>query len=170
LTLPGCQYLSFVSANFLILLLIPQVVDQEQDCDRFAFQVSFGQNASSNRILNRFMTGERSTELSIVAVGAHMDDCWLGMGGVALKAARAGHRVNMVHAVSQYGAWPVVAGREAEIKPAVKKLADDAGIRLIPLGHDYMRLQNSPELVGELAGVLDEPKPDRLTPFESGEF
>ncbi len=103
-----------------------------------------------------------SRKLSIVAVGAHMDDCWLGMGGVALKAVRAGHRVTMVQAVSQYGAWPVVAGREAEIKPPVQQLADDAGIGLILLGHDYLRLQNNPALVDELAGVLDELKPDIL--------
>ncbi len=108
------------------------------------------------------MTREEKTELSIVAVGAHMDDCWLGMGGVALKFARSGHRVTMVQAVSQYGAWPVVAGREAEIKPAVQKLADDAGIQLITLGHDYLQLQNTPELVGELADVLDELRPDIL--------
>ena len=98
--------------------------------------------------------------LSIVAVGAHMDDCWLGMGGLALKAVRAGHRVTMIQAVSRYGAWPVVRGREAEIKPAVQELADAAGIRLITLGHDYLQLENNPELVGELAGVLDALKPD----------
>ena len=108
------------------------------------------------------MTSRRSGELSIVAVGAHMDDCWMGMGGVALKALRAGHRVTMVQAVSQYGAWPVVTGREAEIKPEVQRMAEDAGVRLVLLGHDYLRLQNSPALAAELAGVLDELKPDIL--------
>ena len=105
------------------------------------------------------MSGE---SLSIVAVGAHLDDCWLGVGGVALKAARRGHRVTMVQAVSTYGAWPVVAGREAEIRPALQRLAEENNVTLIPLGHDYLRLVNGPELVGQIAGVLAQVRPDIL--------
>ena len=101
-----------------------------------------------------------SEKLSIVAVGAHMDDCWLGMGGTALKAVRAGHRVTMVQAVSKYGSWPVVSGREQEIKPALQGMAAEMGIRLITLGHDYMRLKNEPALVGELAKLFHDLKPD----------
>jgi LmbE family N-acetylglucosaminyl deacetylase len=100
--------------------------------------------------------------LSIVAVGAHLDDCWLGMGGVALKAARHGHRVTMIQAVSVYGAWPVVGGREAEIKPVLQRLADDHGVALITLGHDYMRLVHGPDLIGQIARVLAEVRPDIL--------
>jgi len=100
--------------------------------------------------------------LSIVAVGAHLDDCYLGMGGAALKAARAGHRVTLVQAVSQYGAWPVVTGREAEIKPLLQGLADRAGVELVNLGHDYERLENGVALITQLAGVLADLKPDLL--------
>ncbi len=90
------------------------------------------------------MAKTNTNPLSIVAIGAHMDDCWLGMGGVALRAVRNGHRVTMIQAVSRYGAWPVVAGRGKEIKPVVQKLADDAGVSLVTLGHDYLRLENNP--------------------------
>jgi len=100
--------------------------------------------------------------LSVVGVGAHMDDCYLGMGGAAIRAARRGHRVAFVQAVSTYGAWPIVAGREAEIKPALQKLADRAGISLVTLGHDYERLENGAALVSELAYVFAELKPDIL--------
>ena len=95
---------------------------------------------------------ETDRPLSIVAIGAHMDDTWLGMGGVALKAVRKGHRVTMVQVVSTYGAWPVVAGRQAEIEPILAKLAADAGVEFFTMGFDYMRLVNEPELV-----ILDEP-------------
>ena len=105
---------------------------------------------------------ETDRPLSIVAIGAHMDDTWLGMGGVALKAVRKGHRVTMVQVVSTYGAWPVVAGRQAEIEPILAKLAADAGVEFLTMGFDYMRLVNEPELVGQLAEVLADLRPDVL--------
>jgi LmbE family N-acetylglucosaminyl deacetylase len=106
------------------------------------------------------MAGRSAGRLSIVAIGAHMDDTWMGMGGAALRAAREGHQVTMVQAVSQYGAWPAVSGREAEIKPIVQKVADDAGVRLITLGYDYMRLENGVALVDQLSRLLGELRPD----------
>lgn len=92
--------------------------------------------------------------LSIVAIAAHLDDCWLGMGGTALKAVRKGHRVTMIQGVSTYGAWPPVAGRGEEIKPRIQKLADQEGIKLVTLGYDYMRMENKPSLVDQISQVL----------------
>jgi len=92
--------------------------------------------------------------LSIVAIGAHMDDCWLGAGATCLKAARKGHRVTFVTAINCYRYWPTTRGREEEIHPQLDALCGKNGIALIKLGHDYMRLVNRPELVGELSGVL----------------
>ncbi|MFB3881098.1 MAG: PIG-L deacetylase family protein [Armatimonadota bacterium] len=108
------------------------------------------------------MTAETRGPLSVVAVGAHMDDCYLGMGGAAIRAARSGHRVTLVQAVSSYGAWPTVAGREAEIKPVLQQLAGRAGVSVISLGHDYQRLENGVALVDQLSCVLAELKPDVL--------
>jgi N-acetylglucosamine malate deacetylase 1 len=110
-----------------------------------------------------FADGEPMTKpLSIVAIGAHIDDCWLAMGGTALKAERGGHRVTMVQAVSKYGAWPVVSGRGDWIKPVVANVAKDAGVKLITLGYDYMRLVNGPDLVARLVKALAKLKPDIL--------
>ena len=105
---------------------------------------------------------EATRELSIVGVGAHLDDCYLGMGGVAIKAARRGHRVTLVQVVSQYGAWPTVSGRSEEIKPLLAELAARAGVSVVTLGHDYMRLENGAALVAEVSGVLHELRPDLL--------
>ncbi len=118
------------------------------------------------------MAHKETRPLSIVAVGAHMDDCYLGMGGAAIRAARRGHRVTFVQAVSTYGSWPTVTGREAEIKPILQELATRAGISLVPLGHDYERLENGPALVSELAGVFAELEPDVLFchhPFDTNQ-
>lgn len=100
--------------------------------------------------------------LAVVAVSAHMDDWCLGMGGAALRAARHGHRVTIVQAVSTYGAWPVVSGRGDEIRPLLEGIAKSAGVSLLTLGHDYMRLENTPALVQELSQVMNDVRPDIL--------
>jgi LmbE family N-acetylglucosaminyl deacetylase len=99
---------------------------------------------------------------TIVAVGAHMDDCWLGMGAFALKAVAAGHRVVMVQVVGRYRTWPTVRGRAAEIKPQLQDLADRTGVELITLDHDYLRLEARPDLMAELSEILEDLAPDIL--------
>jgi LmbE family N-acetylglucosaminyl deacetylase len=105
--------------------------------------------------------------LSIVVVGAHIDDHWYGMGGTVLKAARRGHRVTVIQGVSCYGAWPVVNGRETEIKTLLKTISEKSGCRLVTLGHDYLRVENNPKLVGQLAQEIAAAEPDVLfVPWE----
>jgi len=99
---------------------------------------------------------------TIVAVGAHMDDCWLGMGGFALKAVAHGHRVVMVQVVGKYRTWPTVRGRASEIKPQLQDLADRAHVELITLEHDYLRLEARPDLMTELSEILEDIVPDIL--------
>lgn len=108
------------------------------------------------------MATKADAPLSIVAVGAHMDDCWLGMGATALKAARRGHKVTMVQAVSQYGSWPTVNGRGKEVKALTEKVAADNGIGLVTLGYDYMRIENTPPTIGRLVEVIKDLRPDIL--------
>ena len=108
------------------------------------------------------MTSETANPLSIVAVGAHMDDCWLGMGGTALKALRKGHQVTMVTAVTDYEWLPYLAGRDAEIKPILQDLYDRTGIKQVSLKHGYMRLENNPALVDEMSQVMFDLRPDIL--------
>jgi len=97
---------------------------------------------------------------SILAIGAHMDDCWLGMGGTALKAVRKGHKVTMVTAISNYRYLPYLAGRSAELKPALEKFHAERGIQTISLNHDYMRLHNDPALVHEITQIVNDVKAD----------
>src|SRR5579862_1936758 len=98
--------------------------------------------------------------LSIVAVGAHLDDYWYGMGGTLLKAARRGHRVTLIQAVSTYCSWPVVRGRDAEIKPLLQNISESTGVNLITLGHDYLRLESRTELITQLSAALAKAEPD----------
>ena len=98
--------------------------------------------------------------LSIVAVGAHLDDYWCGMGGTLLKAARRGHRVTLIQAVSTYCSWPVVRGRDAEIKPLLQNISETTGVNLVTLGHDYLRLESRTELIAQVSAAMAKAEPD----------
>jgi hypothetical protein len=56
----------------------------------------------------------------------------------------------------------VVSGREAEISPTIEGVAREAGVELLTLGHDYMRLENGAALTDELSHVLADLRPDIL--------
>ena len=99
---------------------------------------------------------------SIIVIGAHMDDCWLGAGATCLKAARQGHRVTFVTAITNHQYYPPVKGREAEIHAKCDDLCKRNGIAHVRLAHDYMRLVNEPALVGEVAQVIKDLKGDVL--------
>ncbi|MBI3829365.1 MAG: PIG-L family deacetylase [Planctomycetes bacterium] len=103
---------------------------------------------------------EPAKPISILAVGAHMDDCWLGMGATALKALRKGHTVTMVTAVSNYRKLPFLRGRDAEIKTKLQALNEKMGVRTLELGCDYMRLHNDPALVDRISQIVYDVKPD----------
>ena len=99
---------------------------------------------------------------TILAVGAHMDDVWYGVGGLALAAVKKGHRVVFINTVGDYSNWPVTQGREAELKPRVRAFAEDRGIEIRFLNYKYEYVPDTPECMAELARHCDEIAPDIL--------
>lgn len=97
---------------------------------------------------------------TILAIGAHMDDVWYGVGGFALTAVKKGHRVVFINTVGDYSNWPTTQGREAEIKPRVRALAEDRGIELRCLNYKYEYVPDDPECMEQLAKHCDEIAPD----------
>ena len=99
---------------------------------------------------------------TILAIGAHMDDVWYGVGGFALTAVRKGHRVVFINTVGDYSNWPTTQGREAEIKPKVRAFAEDRGIELRSLNYKYEYVPDDPECMEQLAKHCDEIAPNIL--------
>ncbi len=93
--------------------------------------------------------------------GAHCDDCEIGAGGLMIQAARAGHRVVVVSAVSDFSTWAATRGREAQTTAAMLKLAADHGIEKRFLNHPYHVIDGGDlELKREFARIVLEVKPD----------
>jgi N-acetylglucosamine malate deacetylase 1 len=100
---------------------------------------------------------ERKT---LLVVGAHMDDCEWGAGGVMLKALKAGHRVVVIQAVSDWSNWPPSQGREKQVEEGVRRVAKEMGVEKILLGYKYHYVPVDLEIKRRIAEIADEVKPD----------
>jgi len=107
-------------------------------------------------------TPEEATRKTLLAVGAHMDDCWYGMGGVALTAVKSGHRVVFIQTVADYSNWPVTQGREEEVGKRVRDVAERHGVELRCLDYKYMHVPDDNEILLALAEHAEDIRPDIL--------
>jgi LmbE family N-acetylglucosaminyl deacetylase len=99
-------------------------------------------------------------KLTILAIGAHMDDAEGGVGSILISAVQAGHRVVVVVAVSDLSTWKPTMGREAQCKADQLALAKRFGWEKRFLGYAYHQLEANLELKQKLADICDEVKPD----------
>ena len=74
---------------------------------------------------------------TFLAIGAHMDDCEIGAGGVLLQAVRAGYRVVVVTVVSDYKSWAPTIGREEKTKHDLLAVAKRFGYEKLFLDYKY---------------------------------
>ena len=99
-------------------------------------------------------------KLTLLAIGAHMDDAEVGVGGILIKASEAGHRVVVVVAVSDLSTWKPTMGSEAQCQADQLALAKRFGWEKRFLGHAYHQLEASNELKRQLAEIANEVQPD----------
>ena len=96
---------------------------------------------------------------TLLAIGAHYDDCIFGVPGILLKAVRKNYRVVMLHLIGNYTNWPPVAGRESELVKFTTELSADRGVEARFLefaSHRFdARLENQ-EIVAK-ASTKEEP-------------
>ena len=97
---------------------------------------------------------------TILVVGAHMDDCEIGAGGLIIKAVRNGHRVVLVNAASDYSTWCVTKGREKEVKEKILEKAKEIGVEKRFLGYGYQSVPNNLESIKKLAEIFWDVKPN----------
>lgn len=105
-------------------------------------------------------TSEDRTRKTILAIGAHMDDCEIGAGGLIAKAVRKGHRVVVLNVVSDYSTWRTTKGREKEIKEMLVDEARRIGVEKRFLGYGYQQIALDVEAMRRVAEVVVDVKPD----------
>ena len=72
-------------------------------------------------------TAKAAKKKTFLAIEGHMDDAEIGVGGILIQAAKAGHRVVIVTVASDYTSWEATIGREEQTKRELLALAKEFG-------------------------------------------
>jgi LmbE family N-acetylglucosaminyl deacetylase len=98
---------------------------------------------------------------TILAIGAHADDCEIGVGGILLQAAQAGCRVVIVTVVGDFNSWALTQGQAEETKRDLVASSRKFGFEKHILGYPYHTIDGGDlELKRELARIYLDTKPD----------
>lgn len=97
---------------------------------------------------------------TILALGAHYDDCPFGIPGILLQAVRRHHRVVILNLIGDYENWAPVKGRAAELTDLSVRLARERGMEMRFLKFASMKFEANAEAKRAVAEVVAELKPD----------
>lgn len=97
---------------------------------------------------------------TLLAIGAHYDDCPFGIPGILLQALRRHYRVVILNIIGDYSAWAPVKGRHQELLDTSIRLAAERGIEMRFLNYASMRFSADDETTRAVAEVVAEVRPD----------
>src|SRR5437868_7117925 len=97
---------------------------------------------------------------TLLAIGAHYDDCVFGIPGILLKAVRKHYRVVILAVIGDYTNWPPVRGREKELLDGTAQICKDQGAEMRYLTYASHRHDVTEEAKRAVARVVAEIQPD----------
>jgi LmbE family N-acetylglucosaminyl deacetylase len=97
---------------------------------------------------------------TVLAIGAHYDDCVFGLAGILLKALRSHHRVVVLSLIGDYRNWRPVRGRERELVEGTVRIGREFGVETRFLDFAEMSFDVSDAAARRVAREVADIAPD----------
>jgi LmbE family N-acetylglucosaminyl deacetylase len=97
---------------------------------------------------------------TVLAIGAHYDDCVFGIPGILLDAVRKHYRVVILSIIGDYANWSPVKGRADKFRETVVRLAWERSMETRFLNYASMRFDVNAETKRAVAEVVADVQPD----------
>lgn len=101
-----------------------------------------------------------SSRQTVLAIGAHYDDCPFGVPGILLQAAAKGHRVVILSLIGDYSNWKPVRGRGSDLVEGTGRVNADYGAESRFLTFASGKIQATDAARRAVADVVAELRPD----------